>query len=41
MLGCRQKSGLTAFLFFLNIFFLSEKRKEEDVSKTTDISNLK
>jgi len=28
-------------LFSFNTFFLSQKRKEEDVSKTTDISNLK
>jgi len=27
------KSGLTAFLFSFNMFFLSQKRKEEDVSK--------
>jgi len=27
------KSGLTAFLFSFNIFFLSQKRKEEDVCK--------
>ena len=26
-------SGLTAFLFSFNMFFLSQKRKEEDVSK--------
>jgi len=41
MLGYRYKSGLSAFFFSLNMFFLSQKRKEEDVSKTTDISNLK
>jgi len=34
-------SGLTAFLFSFDNIFLSQKRKEEDVSKTTDMSNLK
>jgi len=33
MLGYRKKSGLTAFLFSFNMFFLSQKRKAEDVSK--------
>ena len=33
MLGYREKSGLTAFLFSFNTFVLSQKRKEEYVSK--------
>ena len=38
---CWAAAGLTAFLFSFNIYFLSHTRKEEDVSKTTYISNLK
>jgi len=41
MLGNRYKSGLTAFLFSFKHIFSVQKRKEEDVSKTTNISNLK
>ena len=41
LVGCRYKTGLTAFVFSFNIFFLSQKRREEDVNKTTITSNLK
>jgi len=38
-LSYRFKSGLTAFVFAFNMFFLSQKRQEDDVNNT-ETSNL-